>query len=419
MRRPLKVAKLWAIVLSVSGDSINNKLQRLRDLQFFGEEGGVVPVIDVASTSTFMNPEDMPRAFKGEMQGCYLYSRHSNPTVQMFSKKIASMEGSEAALGVASGMAAISASIEAIAQMGDHVVAHSVIYGGSYALFKNILPKRGIEVSFGSFDTLADIEKLLKANTKILYLETLSNPMLNISNFETLRAFKTKYPNIKIIVDNTFAPLMASPLKWGADVVVHSCTKFISGSSDLIAGAICGSKEFIDSLIDINSGPIMLGGAVMDPRVAHELYMRLDHLHLRMKGHSERAMQVAELAEKLEIPVAYPGLSSHPHHERANKYFDTSLGYGGMLTLDLGTPERAFKIASQLQKDNFALYAVSLGFSRTLITCPALSTSSEIPEEEQKAMSLSPGLLRLSMGFTGDATVMLKRFESAISAARL
>jgi len=401
----------------MTGDTLSQKLQRIRDLQFFGEEGGVVPVIDVAATSTFMNPEDMPRAFKGEMQGCYLYSRHSNPTVQMFSKKIAAMEGYPAALGVASGMAAISASLENVLVHGDHMIAHSVVYGGTYALLKNIMPKRGIDVSFSNFDSLKDLEALFTPKTKVLYLETMSNPMLNIANFGAIKEFKARHPEVTVIVDNTFAPLLATPKDWGADVVVHSCTKFISGSSDLIAGAVCASQDFIDALIDINSGPIMLGGAVMDPRIAHELYMRLDHLYLRMRGHSERALEAAQIADRLGIAVAYPGMENHKHHERANKYFDTSYGYGAMLTLDLETPERAFKIASQLQKDNFALYAVSLGFSRTLVTCPALSTSSEIPEDEQAAMDLSPGLLRFSMGFTGDPDSMLQRFERALKTA--
>lgn len=399
-------------------DKLSDKLQRIRDLQYFGEEGGVVPVIDVASTSTFLKPEDMPKAFRGEMQGCYLYSRHSNPTVQMFSQKMAAMENFEAGLGVSSGMAAINATIERIVSNGDHIISHGVIYGGTYALFKNVLPKRGVNVSFSNFDSLEDLEKLVNPKTKAVYFETMSNPMLNIANFEMIKIFKDNHPEISIIVDNTFAPMMATPKNWGADIVVHSCTKFISGSSDLIAGAICSSQEFIDSLIDINDGPVMLCGCVMDPRIAHELFMRMDHLHLRIKGHSDNAKALAELTESYDIKVAYPGLSSHIHHDRAHKYFDTSLGFGGMLTIDLGSPDRAFQMASQLQESNFALYAVSLGFSRTLVTCPALSTSSEIPEEEQEAMNLSPGLLRLSMGYTGDMPTMLARFESAIKSLK-
>lgn len=396
---------------------MTKKIQRLRDLQHFGEEGGVVPVIDVASTSTFLNPEDMTRTFRGELQGCYLYSRHSNPTVQMFGRKMAALEGTEAGLGVASGMAAIACTLELAVAQGEHILCHNVIYGGTYALLKNLMPRRGVAVDFASFDTLEEIEKLLKPNTKVVYIETMSNPMLNLAPFEALRDFKKKYRHILLVVDNTFAPLLASPGDWGADVILHSCTKFISGSSDLIAGCICASQDFIDSLIDVNHGPVMLTGPVLDPRIAHELYLRLDHLHVRMNAHSERAMQLAITLEKNKIAVVYPGLESHPHHLRARSYFDTEFGFGGMMTIDLGSPERALKLASALQANKFGLYAVSLGFSRTLISCPAVSTSSEIPADDQKKMSLTPGLLRLSIGYTGDAQIQQERFLEAYYAS--
>ena len=392
---------------------MSKKLQRIRDLQHFGEEGGVVPVIDVASTSTFLDPEDMSRTFKGEIQGCYLYSRHSNPTVQMLGRKMAALEGTEAALGVASGMSAIACTLERALASGDHILCHSVVYGGTFALLQNLLPRRGIQVSFSNFDSLADIEAQIKPNTKVLYVETMSNPLLNIAPFEALRHFKQKHPEILLVVDNTFAPLLAAPSEWGADVVIHSCTKFISGSSDLIAGAICSTKDFIDSLIDVNHGPVMLTGPVLDARVAHELYLRLDHLHIRMKAHSERALELARVLEKEKIEVIYPGLESHRHHDRAKAYFESDFGFGGMLTVELGTPERALKLSRKLQDNKFGLYAVSLGFSRTLISCPAVSTSSEIPAEEQKKMSLTPGLLRISVGYTGHAETQIERFLEA------
>ncbi len=392
---------------------MSKKLQRIRDLQHFGEEGGVVPVIDVASTSTFLDPEDMSRTFRGELQGCYLYSRHSNPTVQMFGRKMAALEGTEAALGVASGMAAISCALEKCVEAGDHIICHSVVYGGTYALLQNLFPRRGVQVSFVNFDTLADLEAHVKPSTRVVYIETMSNPMLNVAPFETLQQFKVKHPKIKIIVDNTFAPLLASPVDFGADVIVHSCTKFISGSSDLIAGAICSSSDFIESLIDVNHGPVMLTGPVMDPRVAHELYLRLDHLHIRMRAHSERALELARALEKQHIHVIYPGLESHPHHARARRYFGDDFGFGGMLAIELGTPERALKLARALQDNKFGLYAVSLGFSRTLISCPAVSTSSEIPEVDQRKISLTPGLLRISVGYTGDASIQVERFLEA------
>jgi methionine-gamma-lyase len=393
---------------------MSKKLQRIRDLQHFGEEGGVVPVIDVASTSTFLNPEDMSRTFRGEMPGCYLYSRHSNPTVQMFGKKMAALEGTEAALGVSSGMAAIVCALENIVSNGDHILSHNVVYGGTYALLKNLMPRRGVDVSFEGFLRLEDIEKHLRPRTKVVYVETMSNPLLSIAPFEALKAFKAKHPDIALVVDNTFAPLLLNPIDWGADVVVHSCTKFISGSSDMIAGAICASQSFVDRLIDVNHGPVMLSGPVMDPRVAHELYLRLDHLHVRMKAHSDRARDLAQHLSDSGLNVIYPGLGTHPGHTWAKTYFDSEIGFGGMMTLDLGSPERALKLSSKLQENKFGLYAVSLGFSRTLISCPAVSTSSELSSEDQHKISLTPGLLRLSIGYTGDAAIQKQRFMEAL-----
>ena len=383
--------------------------QSLRDLQHFGEEGGVVPVIDVASTSTFLNPEDMAKAFRGEMPGCYLYSRHSNPSVLAFSKKLAAMEGTEAALGLSSGMAAINATIDQLLSSGDHIVSSRVVYGGTYALFANLLKRRGIEVSFVDFDNEQAIRKAIKpGRTKILYTESMSNPLLNVADIEGLAKIKNEF-KLKLVVDNTFTPMLLHPAKLGADVVVHSCTKYISGASDMIAGAVCGSQDFINSLIDVNHGSVMLSGPVMDPRVAHELYLRLDHLEIRMKAHSECALAVARRVRELGAKVVYPGLEEHPHHKLLARITTPGFGFGGMVSIDCGTTEMALKFARRLQEEEFGLYAVSLGFSRTLMSCPSISTSSEIPQDEQDKMNLGPGILRLSIGFTGSQGVMLDR----------
>lgn len=388
--------------------------QAIRDVQHFGEEGGVVPVIDVAATSTFLNPADMERTFQGELQGCYLYSRHSNPTVNILGKKLAAMEGAEAALGVASGMAAIACTIDQImGETGGHVVASRTVYGGTYALFKNILPRRGTEVTFVEMTDLAAVEAAIRPETKVIYAETLSNPLLSACDIPSL-ANICKKRNLKLVIDNTFAPMLVRPLELGADVVIHSCTKYISGSSDLIAGAIIGSAQFINSLIDVNHGVVMLTGPVMDPRIAHELYLRMDHLGLRMKAHSEAALYLAQKMQDEDLKVIYPGLDDHPQHQ----VFQQSLlpsapGFGGILTLECATSEEARILATRLQDDKFGLYAVSLGFSRTLMSCSAKSTSSEIPLEEQKEIGLSEGLLRFSIGLSGDIEVMWKRFIHA------
>lgn len=386
-----------------------NANQSLRDVQHFGEEGGVVPVIDVAATSTFMNPANMEKVFQGELQGCYLYSRHSNPTVNAFGRKIAAMEGAEAALGVSSGMGAIYCAIRQLMPKGGHVIASKTIYGGTYALFANILPQCGIEVSFVDTNDLAQIQKSVRSNTKIVYVETMSNPLLRIADLPSLKKVCVSR-GLKLVVDNTFTPLIVRPMDHGADVVLYSCTKYISGASDMIAGAVVGSQEFINQLIDINFGMVMLTGPSMDPRIAHELYLRLDHLPLRMAAHSRAAANLAQELVNQKVPVVYPGTENHLDHQLFKKLGNLNYGFGGMMTVDCGTSRRAFQLADNLQSEKFGLYAVSLGFSRTLMSCPAVSTSSEIPEAERTGMGLSEGLLRLSIGFVGDDAVMAERF---------
>lgn len=392
-----------------SAGSDSRAPQAIRDVQHFGEEGGVVPVVDVAATSTFLRPEDMERTFRGDLRGCYLYSRHSNPTVTQFGKKLAAMEGMEAALGVASGMAAIACAIEQLMPKGGHLISSRTIYGGTYAFFQAILPQLGIDVTLVDPNDVGAFKRAIRRDTKVIYTETMSNPLLAISDLKSLVEI-AKPKGIKVVVDNTFTPLMVAPAEFGVDVVIHSCTKYLSGASDLIAGAIVGSEAFITELVDLNHGVVMLTGPVMDSRVAHELYLRLDHLPLRMAAHSRAALKLANRMVEEGIDVFYPGLENHPQYDLFKKMIHPEFGFGGMLTLDCKTANRAMALATKLQNEKFGLYAVSLGFSRTLMSCPAVSTSSEIPEDKQREMKLSPGLLRLSIGYIGNDEVMTERF---------
>lgn len=404
--------------MTVAMSGMGKSVQFLRDVQHFGEEGGVVPVIDVAATSTFMNPEDMEKTMKGEKQGCYLYSRHQNPTVQAFSKKLAAMELMPAAIGVASGMAAIAAVIDQLVHAGDHIVSSRTVYGGTFAFFENILKKRGVEVTFVDPTNLEEVKKAFRLNTKVLYAETISNPLLEVVDVEELSKIAHSF-NSQLVIDNTFAPLLVQPARFGADVVVYSATKFLSGSSDMIAGAIAGSEEFIASLLDINSGSVMLTGPVLDSRLAHELYMRLDHLDLRMKAHGDVAMTFASRLKELGLRVLYPALNTHKTFTNFDKISNAGYGGGGVLTLDCLTKEMAQQLAQKLQANKFGLYAVSLGFSRTLMSCPGQSTSSEIPEDDRKSMGMTDALLRLSVGYTGDKELMWKRLEEALKSTGL
>ncbi|MFP5519814.1 MAG: aminotransferase class I/II-fold pyridoxal phosphate-dependent enzyme [Bdellovibrionia bacterium] len=393
--------------------------QRLRDVQHFGEEGGVVPAIDLAATSTFLNPEEMEATFAGQKEGCYLYSRHSNPTVEMFGKKMAALENTEAAVGVASGISAIATALEQIffgadsAAGGGEMISSQTVYGGTYALFKNIFPKQGIQVRFVNTEDIAAVEGAITPQTKVIYTETLSNPLLSASPLRELKKLAVRH-NLKLVVDNTFTPCIVTPADLGADVVIHSATKYLSGASDMIAGVICGNKKFIESLRDLNHGCLMLKGAVMDPKIAHELYLRLDHLPLRMKAHSQSAQFLAKSLAEKGLKVIYPGLNSHPHHQLLKSMQNSEFGFGGMMAIEFESSDAAMRVAQRLQEAKFGLYAVSLGFSRTLMTVPAVTTSSEITEEDQQKMNLSKGLLRLSIGYMGEDQELLKRFLACL-----
>jgi methionine-gamma-lyase len=208
--------------------------------------------------------------------------------------------------------------------------------------------------------------------------------------------------------------MLLSPVPLGADVVIHSVTKFISGASDVIAGAVCGTEAFIYSLMDLHTGSLMLLGPTMDPKIAHELTLRLPHLGVRMREHCARALEFARrLAERGE-KVCYPGLPSHPQHELLLSQLNEGFGCGGLLTLDMQTVERANRLMEILQNQHsFGFMAVSLGYFETLMSCSGSSTSSELTTEEQAAAGISPGLIRISMGLTGSID---QRWEQMVDA---
>jgi len=196
--------------------------------------------------------------------------------------------------------------------------------------------------------------------------------------------------------------LMISPIKLGADVVIHSLTKFINGSSDTVGGVICGSQEFIDALRSVNDGACMLLGASMDSLRASSVLKNLRTLHIRIKQHSTNATYVAKKFEEVGIKTVYPGLNSHPSHKILKSMMNEEYGYGGMFTIDVGSLDKANQFMELMQERNLGYLAVSLGFYKTLFSAPGTSTSSEIPEEEQKQMNLSDGLIRFSIGLDND-----------------
>lgn len=369
----------------------------LQDLQYFGEYGGVNPSISDSSTYTFLSAKTMFDTFEGNTEGCYLYSRHSSPSNLYLGEALAALEGTETANVTASGMGAISAVILQLCNAGDHIVSSRTIYGGTYALMKNFLKKFNIGISFVDITNLEEVAKAIGPRTKMLYCESVSNPLLEVADIRALSLIAKKN-NIPLVVDNTFSPLSISSAKLGADIVIHSLTKFINGTSDCVAGAVCGTKDFCLSLKDVNNGAGMLLGSTLDSLRASSILKNMRTLHIRIKKHSENAMYLAQNFEKDGLRVVYPGLKSHTGHKVMNDQFNSEYGYGGLMTLDVGSLEHANALMELMQKKHLGYLAVSLGFYKTLFSAPGSSTSSEIPMEEQLQMGLSKGLIRFSIG---------------------
>ena len=378
-------------------DAANN----IQDLQYFGEFGGVNPSISDSSTYTFLSAKTMFDTFEGNTEGCYLYSRHSTPSNLYLSEALAQMEGTESANVTASGMGAITSTLLQLCKSGDEIVSSRTIYGGTYAFMKNFLPSYQIKSSFVDITDLELVEKAITKNTKVIFCETVSNPLLEIADLRELSKIAKKH-NLKLIVDNTFSPLSISPQMLGTDITIHSLTKFINGSSDAVAGVVCSSTQFINDLKDVNSGACMLLGPTLDSFRAASILKNLRTLHIRMKKHSENAQYLAEQFEKDGLIVKYPGLESHKQHDLFKSMMNPEYGFGGLLTLDVKTVEKANELMELMQKENLGYLAVSLGFYKTLFSASGSSTSSEIPEDEQKEMGLSQGLIRMSIGLDHD-----------------
>jgi len=374
---------------------------KIFDLLQFGEFGDVNPSVCDSATFTFMQAKTMLETFQGEAEGCFLYSRHWNPTNKYLADAMAVMEGTESAWVTASGMAAITCSILQICSSGDHIVCSLTIYGGTFAFLFNYLKKFNIDVTFVDITNLDLVSKAIRPNTKMIYTETISNPLLQISDIPALAAIANEN-NIKLVVDNTFTPMIVAPYKFGAHVVVYSMTKFINGKNDCVAGAICASREFIDSLSDVNAGTAMLLGPALDPLRSSSILKNLHTLHIRMKQHSANAIYLAGKFKEYGVKITYPGLPEHPGHKKLMEIMEPGFGFGGLITIDMNTAERAAKLMEMMEKEGVGYLAVSLGYFKTLFSNSGKSTSSEVPEDIQHEMGLSEGLVRFSVGLDND-----------------
>ncbi len=395
-----------------------NPASQIQDLEQFGEFGGVNPAITDSATFTFMQAKTMLETFHGEAEGCFLYSRHWNPSNKFLADAMAAMEGTEAAWVTASGMGAITNAIMQICNTGDHIVASRTIYGGSYAFLKNYLPKFNISVSFVDITNIDQVKNAMQDNTKIIYTESMTNPLLQISDIPTLAEIANK-AGVQLMVDNTFTPMIINPASLGAHIVVYSMTKFINGKNDCVAGAICGTSDFIASLIDVNDGTSMLLGPVLDPLRSSSILKNLHTLHIRMKQHSSNAKYLAEFLSGTGVRVVYPGLPSHPQYDLFKSIMNEKYGFGGIITIDVETAEKAAEVMELMEADGVGYLAVSLGYFKTLFSNSGKSTSSEVPENEQKEMGLSDGLIRFSVGLDDEIERTAEKIMICLKKANL
>ncbi len=386
---------------------------QIQDLRQFGEFGDVNPSVCDSATFTFMQAKTMLDTFQGEAEGCFLYSRHWNPSNKYLADAMAAMEGTESAWVTGSGMSAITSTILHLIGCGDHIVSSITTYGGTFAFLANYLKKFNVEVSFVDITNLEEVKAAIRPNTRMIYTETMTNPLLQISDIPALAEIANKH-GIKLVVDNTFTPMIVSPARLGAHIVVYSLTKFVNGKNDCVAGAICGSEELINSMIDVNDGTAMLLGPVLDPFRSSSILKNLHTLHIRMKQHSLNAAFLAEKFTAAGIKTVYPGLPNHPGHNLLKSMMNPQFGFGGMIAIDLETADKAAELMEDMELNDVGYLAVSLGYFKTLFSNSGKSTSSEVPEDVQRKMGLSEGLVRYSVGLDNDIERTWERIEASL-----
>ncbi|WP_418963796.1 methionine gamma-lyase [Cetobacterium sp.] len=356
--------------------------------------GALATPIYQTSTFIFDSVDQGGARFAGKENG-YIYSRLGNPTVAVAENKIALLEKGESCVGTSSGMGAISSTLWTILKSGDHILADKVLYGCTFALLSYGLTKFGIQVEFIDMSDLNMVKSSLKENTKVIYLETPANPDLKVCDINLISSISHSFNNqIQIIVDNTFGtPYCQNPLTLGADIVVHSATKYLNGHGDVIAGFVVGKKETIDDirLLGIKD----MTGAVLSPHDASLIIRGLKTFEIRMKKHCDNAITIANfLSTHPKVKkVYYPGLSTHQNFEIAKKQMKN---FGGIVSFELKDGFDAGK--KLLNCLNLCSLAVSLGDTETLIQHPASMTHSSYSKEELKNAGLSEGLVRLSVG---------------------
>lgn len=376
--------------------------------------GALCAPIYQTSTFAFASVEQGGARFAGTEEG-YIYTRLSNPTTALVEAKLAGLEGGEAALATASGMGAISTALWSSVTAGDEIVADETLYGCTYSLLEHGLAQFGVKAAFTDLTDPENLKKVMTGQTKVVYFETPCNPTMKILDIARIAETAHKInPHVRVMVDNTFCtPYLQRPLELGADVVVHSATKYLNGHGDVIAGAIAGSREFVDRCRAF--GLKDLTGAVLSPFDAFLLARGLKTLDIRMERHCANAQKVAEFFESHPAvsKVYYPGLASFEGHETAAKQMKLP---GGMISLELKAGRAA--TAAALNKLELCTVAVSLGDAETLVEHPATMTHSAYSAGELKAAGISEGLVRVSVGLE-DAEDIIADFKFVLDSLAL
>lgn len=364
----------------------------------------------LTSSFIFDDAEQGRAIFAGEEDGI-VYSRYSNPNTNEFITKVCEMEGAEAGLAFSSGMAAVFASFAAVLKNGDHIVACRSVFGSTHQLFTTLFPRWGITTTYVDAATPEKWEAAIQPNTRMIFIETPSNPGLELIDLEWLGSFKKKYPNIILNVDNCFAtPYLQKPIAYGFDLVSHSATKYMDGQGRVLGGIVVGKQELMDEMLFF----IRHTGPAMSPFNAWVISKSLETLGLRMDRHSSNALAVASMLERhAEVEVVrYPFLPSHPQYELAKKQMKAG---GGIVTFVVkGGFERAKRFLDALE---MILFTSNLGDARSIATHPASTTHSKLTVEEQEQIGIYPGTIRISVGLE-DIDDILEDLEQALEKSK-
>jgi methionine-gamma-lyase len=362
-----------------------------------GRNGPVAPAIERTANFVFANTAEMKRWAEGKSKA-YIYTRYGNPTLALAEAKMAALEGAEAAVVTASGMAAVSSALFALLQSGDELIATRQLYGGAYRLLRDLLPSFGITVRYVE-SNLDGADRLVNERTRALYVETPTNPTLKMVDLRKAAEIGRRH-DIVTLVDNTFAtPVLQKPISLGIDLVAHSATKFLGGHSDLIAGVVVGSRKWIGR---VRERVIYLGGS-MDPGAAYLLIRGLRTLEIRVRRQCATAMAVARFLERHPkvARVHYPGLASHPSHRLAREQMS---GFGGMLAFEMkGGLSAARRFCDRAR---IFLLAASLGGVESLIVLPEYTSHYNMSAQELAAAGVGPGTVRVSVGLEDQADLI-------------